>query len=187
LDRIIETRIKVLNRNFTIVGVYALVEGKEQDTEEFYTELQQSIDKIHKKENIILAGDFNGRIGKQPIPECVGTYGEQITNHNGAALRDFYAFNKLKITNSFNRHKDTHEFTWEARGTRSVIDYIIINDRLNSNIEDTRVFRGSEIDSDHKLVESKFKFFTHAKYSHNKMDKTIYKKRPAFKVHLLEQ
>ena len=29
-DRIIETRIKVLNRNFTIVAVYAPVEGKEQ-------------------------------------------------------------------------------------------------------------------------------------------------------------
>ena len=48
-DRIIETRIKVLNRNFTIVGVYAPVEGKEQDTEEFYREFQQSIDKIPKR------------------------------------------------------------------------------------------------------------------------------------------
>jgi len=34
-ERIIETRIKVLNRNFIVVGVYARVEGKEQDTEEF--------------------------------------------------------------------------------------------------------------------------------------------------------
>ena len=55
------------------------------------------MDKIHKKENIILAGDFNGRTGNQPIPECIGTYEEQVTNHNGAALRDFCAFNKLKI------------------------------------------------------------------------------------------
>jgi len=47
-DRIIETRIKVLNRNFTIVGVYAPVEGKEQDTEEFYREPQQSIHKVPK-------------------------------------------------------------------------------------------------------------------------------------------
>ena len=172
-DRIIATRIKVLNRNFTIVGVYAPVEGKEQDTEEFYRELQQTMDKIHKTENIILAGDFNGRIGNHPILECIGTYGEQVTNHNGAALRDFCAFNKLKITNSFYRHKDIHKYTWEARGTKSVIDYIIINDRLKSNIEDTRVFRGSEIDSDHKLVESKFKFLTHAKHSHNKKKKTI--------------
>jgi len=31
------------------VGVYAPVEEKEQGTEEFYRELQQSIDKIPKK------------------------------------------------------------------------------------------------------------------------------------------
>jgi len=102
-------------------------------------------------------------------------------------LRDFCAFNKLKITNSFYRHKDIHKFTWEARGTKSIIDCIIINDRLKSNIEDTRVFRGSENDSDHKLVESKFKFLTHAKHSHKIKDKTVYTKPPAFKVHLLEQ
>jgi len=73
----------------------------------------------------------------------MGTYGEQVTNHNGAALRNVCAFNKLKITNSFHRHKDIHKFTWETRETKSVMDYIIINDRLRSNIEDTRVFRGS--------------------------------------------
>ena len=39
----------------------------------------------------------------------------------------WYEFNKLKITNSFYRHKDIHKYTWEARGTKSVIDYIIIN------------------------------------------------------------
>jgi len=53
---------------------------------------------------------------------------------------------------------------------------MIINDRLKSNIEDTSVFRGSEIDSDHKLVERKFKFCTHAKRSHNKTDKHYTKK-----------
>ena len=71
------------------------------------------------------------------------------------------AFNKLKITNSFYRHKNIHKFTWEARGTKLITDYIIINDRLQSNIEDTKVFRGSETDSDHKLVESKSEFLTH--------------------------
>ena len=52
------------------MGVYAPVEGKEQDTEKIYREVQQSTDKIPKRENIILAGGFNGRIGNQPIPEC---------------------------------------------------------------------------------------------------------------------
>ena len=73
----------------------------------------------------------NARIGNQPISECIGTYEEQVMNHNGAALRDFCAF---KITNSFYRHKDTHKSTWETRGSKTIIDYIIINDRLKSNI-----------------------------------------------------
>ena len=166
------------------MGVYAPVEGKKQATEEFYRELQQRMDKISKNENISLSGDFNGRIGNQPIPECIGTCGEQVMNNNGAALRDIRAFNKLNITNSFYRHKDIHKFTWEARGTKSIIDYIIINDRLKSNIEYTRVFRGSGINSDHKLVESKFIFGTHAKLSHIKTDKTIYKKKKKKTQHL---
>jgi len=78
------------------VGLYATVEEKEQDTGKFYRELKRSTDKIPKKENIILTGDFNGRIGNQPIPECIRPYGEQVTNHNGAALRDFLHCINLK-------------------------------------------------------------------------------------------
>ena len=65
-------------------------------TQEFYRDLQQSMDKTPQKENIILAGDFNGRVGNQPIPECIGTYGEQVMNHNGAASRDFCALINVK-------------------------------------------------------------------------------------------
>ena len=49
------------------MGAYVPVEGKEQEREEFYWELQQNMQKISKTENIILAADFNGRIGNQPI------------------------------------------------------------------------------------------------------------------------
>ena len=57
-DRIIETRIKVVNRNFTIGGVHAPVEGKEQGMEEFYRDLQQIMDKIPKKERLFLQEDI---------------------------------------------------------------------------------------------------------------------------------
>jgi hypothetical protein len=99
-DRIVVTMLSLLNQNFTIVEVYAPIEGKEQETEELYSELHV-IDKTPKKENIIIAGDFNGRIGNQPVPECIGQNGEHVINHNGTVLRDFSTFNKLKITNSF--------------------------------------------------------------------------------------
>jgi len=50
------TRLKLLNQNLTIIGVYAPTEGKDKDTEEFYSELQNSVDKIPNKENISIAG-----------------------------------------------------------------------------------------------------------------------------------
>ena len=71
------------------MGVYAPVEGTEQDTEEFYRKLQQRMDKIPKKENIILAGDFNGRSGNQPIPECIGTFGETSNEPQWSSIERF--------------------------------------------------------------------------------------------------
>jgi len=53
--------------------------------------------KIPKTENIISAGDLNGKFGNEPIPEHIRLYGEQIMSRNGAILSDFCALNKLKI------------------------------------------------------------------------------------------
>jgi hypothetical protein len=40
-----------------------------------------------------------------------------------------------------------------ARGTRSIIDYIIANEKMWPKVMDTRVYRGAEIDTD---IEDKF-------------------------------
>jgi hypothetical protein len=107
-------------------------------------------------------------------------------NNNGIILKDFCTFNNLKISNTFFIHKNIHKYTWEAKGTKSTIDYIIINNKLNDNIKDTRVFRGSEIDSDDMLVESRLEFTKRNTYNKRKKEKeSIINKH--FKIHLLEQ
>jgi hypothetical protein len=63
-------------------------------------------------------------------------------------LIDFVVYNQLNIMNTWFEHKDTYKFTWNARGQRSVIDYIIVNQKLREIILDCRVFRGFEIKSD---------------------------------------
>jgi hypothetical protein len=45
---------------------------------------------------------------------------------------------------------------WEARGIKSIIEYII-NEKLETAVRDTTVFRGNEIDTDHFLSQSTFK------------------------------
>lgn len=63
----------------------------------------------------------------------------------------------MRITNTFFKHKEIHKFTWEARGTKSIIDYTITNEKMWPNVIDTRVYRGAEIDSDHYLVKTKIR------------------------------
>ena len=66
----------------------------------------------------------------------------------------------LKIMNTFFKHKEIHKFTWETRGQRSIIDYFITNMKTSKVIQDIRVYRSNEIDSDHYLLCAKVKFFT---------------------------
>jgi len=60
--------------------------------------------------------------------------------------------------NTFFKHKEIHKFTWEARGHKSIIDYFITNMKTSTVIQDIRVYRSNEIDSDHYLLCAKVNF-----------------------------
>ena len=156
-ERTLQLRYK-LNRGYlTLLAVYAPEEGKTEKTEEFYTTLQEQIDKINKNDYIIVAGDYNARVGKTPIDGILGTNGEITINSNGHKLKDFASVNELKITNTFFRHKEIHKMTWSARGYRSIIDYILTNKKLSPLVQDTKVFRGYDVATDHYLLISKIR------------------------------
>jgi hypothetical protein len=95
---------------------------------------------------------MNARIGNSAIPKLIGHYGERVINANGRELRDFCASNNLRITNTLYRHKEIHRCTGTDRGTRSIIDYIISNEKVWPYIQDTRSYRGAEADTDHYSV-----------------------------------
>jgi len=56
-ERIFQLRYKLQRGYLTLLAVYAPEEGKTEQTEEFYTTLQDQIDKINKKDYVIFAGD----------------------------------------------------------------------------------------------------------------------------------
>jgi hypothetical protein len=125
-------------------------------------------------------------VGNQPIPQAVRSFGEDHLNRNGCELRDFATYNNLKITNTFFGKKDIHKYTWAARGLRSVIDYIIVNRNLSSQVKDTRVYRGSDIYSDHYLVITKISIL--ARWRKQRINpRTNSEAEEVFKIHLLQQ
>ena len=47
--------------------------------------------------------------------------------------------------------------TWSALGYRSIIDYILTNKKLSPLVNDTKVFRGYDVTTDHYLLISKIR------------------------------
>jgi len=166
----------------TLLAVYAPKEGKTKQTEEFYETLQDQIDKTSKNDYIVVSGDYNARVGNIPIDGILGKNGEITTNSNGYKLKDFASVNELKITTTFFRHKEIHKMTWSARGYRSSINYILTNKKLSPFANDTTVFRGYDVTTDHYLLISKIrlpqKWYTFTKRS-------LWQEE-IFGVHLLE-
>jgi hypothetical protein len=84
----------------------------------------------------------------------MGTNGEATLNNN-ERLIDFCTFNNLKKWTHFFKHKEIYKFTWEARGYKSITDYFITNMRTMTVIQDIRVYRSTELDSDHYTLSAK--------------------------------
>jgi len=128
-ERILQLRYKLQRGYLTLLAVYAPEEGKTAQTEELYETLQDQIDKINKNDYIVIARDYNARVGNIPIDRILGTNCEITTNSNGHKLKQFASVNELKIMNTFFRHKEIHKMT------RLQIHY-----RLHSNKQETVTF-----------------------------------------------
>jgi exonuclease III len=107
-ERIIEVRLKISRGYLTILGIYAHIEGKEEENDQFYKQLQIIIDKVNKSDMIILMGDFNAIIGNNNSTGNTGTFGETTCNSNGVKLRNLALYNDLKIMNTFFQHKEAY-------------------------------------------------------------------------------
>jgi len=74
---------------------------------------------------------------------------------------------ETKIANTFSMKKEIHKYTWSARGSKSIIDYIIVNRRLKNLVQDIKILRGSDIGSDHFLVTSQINLLSRWKQQSN--------------------
>lgn len=71
---------------------------------------------------------------------------------NGATLLDICLEKNLFVANTFFRHKKIHTYTWQKQELRSMIDLVLVDERLKNNFVDTRVYRGTNVETDHYLV-----------------------------------
>ena len=124
----------------------------------------------------------------------MGKYGKGEVNTNGYALLELAKSNNLKLTNTFFRHKPAHITTWESperildfidskSGTvrknpyRNQVDYILIKNRQDIRVTNSRSYGGINTKSDHKLVLATVQTkWPYRKTSGNKTERIDYRK-----------
>ena len=159
----------------SVVSVYAPTHRSSQEKKnEFYADLQQSLDGVHESDVLLLLGDFNARVGssnKQAVDTCAtwygvrGCHGVGKMNESGKALLSSCALNDLVIMNTTFEKKDIHKHTWQHPGSKQwhCIDYIIMCRSQRKHCCDVSVLRSAECWTDHKLLRAQLKLQVPAK------------------------
>lgn len=156
--RLLWVRLKVGLLRIRVIGVYAPdISKSATEKEEFWKSVEDILNECKDNERIVMLGDFNGWVGvrREGCEGVLGIYGDKRVNDNGRSLIEVCLEKNLVITNTMFDHKEIHMYTWQRGEKKSMIDFVIVDERLKGRVVDTRVFRGSNIGTDHFLVVSR--------------------------------
>ena len=178
-ERLMTLRLPLVkNRHCTLLSVYApTLTSEEEIIESFYDQLSNTIRNVPRQDKLILLGDFNARVGTlhEIYEGIIGKHGVGKVNANGLRLLNLCATFELCITNTFFQLKNMHKTTWMHPRSKHwhQIDFTICrrNDLQDFNI--TKVMRGAECWTDHRLLRSLVKFRIRPPARKQKKKKTI--------------
>ena len=67
--------------NITVIQVYAPTSNAEEaEVEQFYEDLQDLLELIHKKDIFFIIGDWNAKVRSQETPGVTGKFGLGVQN-----------------------------------------------------------------------------------------------------------
>ncbi|XP_052757031.1 craniofacial development protein 2-like [Galleria mellonella] len=142
--RLLWIRLKVgLTRIFLLCAYAPGMSKPPKVREDFWDSVREIMTKCKENERIILIGDFNGWVGirRDGYERNLGMFGDKRVNENGESLLEVCLERNLVVTNTLFSHKLIHMYTWQRQTERSMIDFVIVDERLRAKVKDTRVYR----------------------------------------------
>ena len=170
--RVTTARFDAAPYKITVIHAYApTTASSDEDIEASYSILEDALAKVHKKDIIIITGDWNAKVGSDNTDwkSVMGRYGYGDRNERGERLPEFAAIHSLYICNIRFEQKPQRKWTWASSGGiyKNMIDLILIQQRWKSSVINYRTFQSADICSDYSLVLCNTRL--HLKRMHNKM------------------
>uniref|UniRef100_W5MYU0 Reverse transcriptase domain-containing protein n=1 Tax=Lepisosteus oculatus TaxID=7918 RepID=W5MYU0_LEPOC len=174
-DRIVAICICGKPLNVTVLQVYApTTDAPEDESERFYTKIEEALEQVPKKDIIYIMGDFNAKVGSQEEANIIGRCGLGERNKAGDSLVKFCHENHFRVSNTWFMQPKHCLYTWTAPNGqhRNQIDYILCSQRWKSSVLTIKTFHGADCGSDHELLVTTFK----VKFCNIKQEHIPYKK-----------
>ncbi|XP_065279376.1 uncharacterized protein LOC135895225, partial [Emys orbicularis] len=182
-ERLLKLRFPLnAKHHVTIISAYApTLTCSDNSKEQFYEDLDRLIKATPVTDKLLLLGDFNARVGadSENWKGVIGPHGVGKRNSNGLLLLSLCSENDLTITNTLFRQADKYKTTWMHPRSKQwhLIDYAIVRRRDIRDVLITRVIRGAECWTDHRLVRTSLQLYIVP--SRHKHPKHV---RPAFNI-----
>ena len=146
-----------------LIQVYAPQQGRPTlEKDEFYQQLQETMESMKYQTNLIICGDWNGHIGndRRGYEQNMGVHGIGERNVEGQRILNFAMVNNLSIMNTYYEHRESHKWTWyrynhqmQEYTQKSMIDLFLTNNR--NVFMDVKAVPSVSMDADHRLVMAK--------------------------------
>ncbi|KAI8504891.1 hypothetical protein Bbelb_170000 [Branchiostoma belcheri] len=179
-ERIVKIQVKEEQETTSIIQVYAPTEAYPiEEKENFFEKLDDSISSVPDTDNLVVMGDFNGRVGKRRSPweSYLGPHSDTTKkcSSNGEQLLALCAEHDLWIANTFFQHRESQTQTWYRWNNLAVssqIDFVLTRRKHRKTVVDTRAIPNAELDTDHRPVILITRSKKQETYKHKKRTQT---------------
>ncbi|KAI5628469.1 receptor tyrosine-protein kinase erbB-3 precursor [Silurus asotus] len=154
-DRVMIVKVEVEGMMINVISAYAPQVGCEmEEKERFWSELDEVVDGVPRKERLVIGADFNGHVGEgnRGDEEVMGRYGFKERNVEGQMVVDFAKRMEMAVVNTYFKKKEDHRVTYKSGGRCTQVDYVLCRRCNLKEIGDCKVLAGDSVARQHRMV-----------------------------------